>query len=60
MDDKLKTFEEFYDRTEGEAIDDYAESLDSNLESDLTTAINSLIGKYDHDAVIDAINRLYK
>ena len=69
MDDKLKTFEEFYSdeniknvndiETEDEAIDDYADSLDSNVEIELTTALKNVFEKYGEDVVVDAFKRLY-
>lgn len=62
MEDKLKTFEEFYGNqpeTEGEAIDDYADSLNSGVVAELQTALTGLFDKYGEDVVVDAFKRLY-
>lgn len=65
MDDKLKTFEDYFNEslipaTEGDAIDDYADSLNSGLTIELQTALSGLFDKYGEDVVVNAINRLYK
>lgn len=69
MDDKLKTFEEFYGgedhekmnlpETEGDAIDDYADSLDNNVEIELTATLKPIFDKYGEDVIVDAFKRLY-
>jgi hypothetical protein len=65
MDDKLKTFEDYFNEslipaTEGDAIDDYADSLDSGLITELQNVLSGLFDKYGEDVVINAINRLYE
>jgi hypothetical protein len=62
MDNKLKTFEEFYGdvpETEADAIDDYADSLSSGVNIEIQTTLTPLFDKYGEDVVIDAIRRLY-
>jgi hypothetical protein len=62
MDNKLKTFEEFYGdvpETEADAIDDYADSLNSGVNIEIQTTLTPLFDKYGEDVVIDAIRRLY-
>ena len=59
---KLKTFEEFYGgepETEAEAIDDYADSLNSNVTIDIQSTLSGLFDKYGEDVVVDALKRLY-
>jgi hypothetical protein len=66
METSLKTFEDFFNEevtnipsTEGEAIDDYADSLDSDLEVELDDTLKVLFDNYGQDVVIDAIKRKY-